>query len=103
MDIVLRNLVGTQVFIFIDDLIIFSNTAEEHARRLEEVLSRLWQANLQLHPGKCEIAQAEVRYLGYVLSDEGVTASPDKVAAVRKYPVPIYVKDVWAFLGLASL
>jgi hypothetical protein len=55
-----------------------------------------------LHPEKCEIAQPEVRYLGYVLSEKGVSAFPDKVAAVRKYPVPKNVKDVRAFLGLAS-
>ena len=67
MDIVLRNLIGTHCWIFIDDLIVFSNTAEEHAQRLEEVLRRLDEANLQLHPGKCEIAQPEVRYLGCVV------------------------------------
>ena len=102
MDIVLRNLIGTHCWIFIDDLIVFSNTAEEHAQRLEEVLRRLEEANLQLHPGKCEIAQPEVRYLGYVLSEKGVSASPDKVTAVRQYPVPKNFKDVRAFLGLAS-
>jgi len=102
MDIVLRNLIGTNCWIFIHDLIVFSNTAKEHAQRLEEVLRRLEEANLQLHPGKCEIAQPEVRYLGYVLSEKGVAASPDKVTAVRKYLVPKNVKDVRAFLGLAS-
>jgi len=54
-----------------------------------------------LHPGKCVIAQPDVRYLGYVLSEKGVSASPD-VTAVRQYPVPKNVKDVMAFLGLAS-
>ena len=102
MDIVLRNLVGTHCWIFVDDLLVFSNIAEEHARRLEEVLLRLDEANLQLHPGKCEIAQYEVRYLGYVLSEKGFFASPDKVTPVRQYSVPKHVKDVRAFLGLAS-
>ena len=80
----------------------FSNTAEEHAQRLVEVLRRLDQANSQLHPGKCVIAQPEVRYLGYVLSEKNVSASPDKVTVVRQYPVPKNVKDDMAFLGLAS-
>jgi hypothetical protein len=102
MDIVLRNLIGIHCWVFIDDLIVFSKTGEEHAQRLEEVLSRLEEANLQLHPGKCVIAKPEVRYLGYVLSDKSVTASPDKVKAVRQYPVPKNVKDVRAFLGVAS-
>jgi hypothetical protein len=102
MDIVLRNGIGTHCYVFIDDLIVFSKTAEEHAQLLEEVLSRLEEANLQLHPGKCVIAQLEVRYLGYVLSDKGVSPTPDKVTAVRQYPVPKYVKDVRALVGLAS-
>jgi len=89
--------------IFIDDLIVFSNTVEEHAQRLEEVLRRLDEANLQLHPGKCVIAQREVRYLSYVLSQKGVSASPDKMTAVRQYPVSKNVKNVRAFLGLASV
>jgi hypothetical protein len=63
MDIVLRNLIGTRVFIFIEDLIIFSDTAKEHAQRLQEVLRKFDEANLQLQPGKCKIAQPEVRYL----------------------------------------
>jgi len=102
MDIVLRNLIGTHCWIFIDNFIVFSNTAEKHAQRLEEVLRRLDEANLQLHPGKSEIAQLEVRYLGYVLSKKGVSASPDKLTAIRQYPVSKNVKDVRAFLGLAS-
>jgi hypothetical protein len=102
MDTVLRSVISTHCWVFIDDLIVFSKIAEEHAQRLEEVLSGLEEANLQLHPGKCVFAQPEVHYLGYVLSDKGVSASPDKVTAVRQYPVPKNVKDVGAFFGLAS-
>jgi hypothetical protein len=86
----------------VDDLVLYSNTAEEHARRLEHILQRFDQAKLQLHPGKCAFAQPEVQNLGYVLSEKGISASPDKVKAVRNYPKPKNVKDVRAFLGLAS-
>jgi len=51
MDIVLKNLVGTECWVFIDDVIIFSKSAEEHALRLENVLGRFDEANLLLHPG----------------------------------------------------
>jgi hypothetical protein len=102
MDVVLRNLVCTEAWIFIDDVIVFSKSAEEHAQRLGNVLQRFDEANLQLHPGKCVFAQPKVQYLGYVLSDKGVSASPDKVKAVERYPTPKNVKDVRAFLGLAS-
>jgi len=102
MDLVLKDLIGDELHVFIDDVIIFSKTAEEHAARLEHVLDRFDRANLQLHPQKCSIARPQVNYLGYVLSQDGITASPDKVKAVRNYPTPINVRDVRAFLGLAS-
>ena len=101
MDVVLQNLIGVQCYVFIDD-IIFSKSAEEHAARLENVLERFDKENLQLHPGKCAIAQPQVHYLGYVLSDNGVSASADKVKAVKNYPTPRSPKEDRAFLDLAS-
>jgi hypothetical protein len=100
MDVVLRKIIGVECYVFIDD-IIFSKSAE-HAARLENVLERFDKANVQLHPGKCEIAHPQVNYLGYVLSENGVSASADKVKAVKKYPTPRSPKEVRAFLGLAS-
>jgi hypothetical protein len=102
MDVVLRNLVGTEDWIFIDDVFVFSKSAEKHAQRLGNVLRRFDEANLQLHPGKCVFAQPEIQYLGYMISDKCISASPDKVKAVERYPTPKNVKDVRAFLGLAS-
>jgi hypothetical protein len=55
-----------------------------------------------LQPGKCTFALTQVNYFGYVVSRDGVTASPEKVLAVQKYPVPKNVKEVRSFLGLAS-
>jgi hypothetical protein len=75
---------------------------EEHARRLENVLQRFDQVELQLHPGKCVFAQSKLQYLGYVLSEEGDSASTIKLKAVKEYSTPINVRDVRAFLGLAS-
>ena len=102
MDTVLKDLVGDECHVFVDDDVVFWRTAEEHAARLEHVLERFDMANLQLHPQKCAFAQPQVNYLGYVLSQDGISASPDKVKAEKEYPVPKNVKDVRAFLGLAS-
>jgi hypothetical protein len=102
MNTVLKNLIGEELSVFVHDIVVFADSAEEHARRLENVLQRFDQAELQLHPGKCVFAQPKVQYLGYVLSEEGVSASPDKVKAVKEYPTPKNVRDVRAFLGLAS-
>ena len=102
MDTVLRSLIGTECHVFMDDILCFSQSAEEHAQRLENILRRFKEANLQLHHGKCMFAQPRVQYLGFVLSQDGISVSPDKVKAVREYPVPKCVKEVRAFLGLAS-
>jgi hypothetical protein len=102
MDVVLRNLTGELRFVFIEDNLVFADTIEEHARRLDEVLQRFEKAKLLLQPGKCTFALPQINYLGYVVSGDGVTASPEKVLAVRNYPVPKNVKEVRSFLGLAS-
>jgi hypothetical protein len=88
MDKVLGGLVGTEVYCYIDDLIVFSSTAKEHAVRLEHVLQRLENANLKLQPDKSFIAQPEVEYLGFIINASGVSANPAKVQAVRNDPVP---------------
>ena len=66
------------------------------------MLSTFDEANLQLHPKKCVFAQPEVQYLGFVLSEKGVSASIEKVKAVREYLTPKDVRDVTAILGLES-
>ena len=102
MDLVLRDLVGDECHEFIDDVIVFGNTIEEHASRLSRVLERFDRANLQLQPGNCVFAQPQVQYLGYVVSRDGIRASPDKTKAVRNFAVPKNVREVRSFLGLAS-
>jgi len=65
------------------------------------VLQKSDKANLQLRPAKCVFVQPEVQYLESVLSEDRISASADKVIAVRDYPAPRNVKHVQAFLGLA--
>jgi hypothetical protein len=101
MDVVLKELRGTECCTYMDDVILFSETIE-HAQRLEHVLQKFERANLQLQLSKCVFAQSQVQYLGYTISEEGITASPDKTSAVRQYPTPRSVKDVRSISGLAS-
>ena len=95
----MKDLVCTECWVFIDDVIIFSRSVQEHARRLENVLQRFDKANVQLHPGKCVFTQPQVNYLEFVLSEKGVSVSPDKIKAVRNYPTPKNVKDNRAYLS----
>jgi hypothetical protein len=80
---------------------IFTQTTQEHPQRLDKILHRFDRANVQLNPDKYMIAQPQVNYLEYVLSEKGVSASPNKEKAVRDYPTPKNVEEVRAFLGLA--
>jgi hypothetical protein len=91
--------IGVQCYVFIGD-IIFSNSADEHAAMSENVLVTFHKANLQLYPGKCAIAQTQVNYLRYVLSENGFSVFADKVKGVKIYPTPRSPKKVRAFLGL---
>jgi hypothetical protein len=84
------------------DVILYSDTAEEHARRLANVFGRFGRANLQLQQEKSVFAKDKVTYLGYELSYRGIETPPDKVKAVQNFPEPIQVKDVRAFIRLAS-
>jgi hypothetical protein len=102
MALVLRDLVGNECWVFINDVIIFGNTIEEHASRLSHVLERFERANLQLQQAKCKFAQPQVEYLGYIVSRDGIRASAEKTKAVKNFPVPKNVKEVRSFLGLAS-
>ena len=88
--------------IYLDDIIIFSSTFEEHLEHLEAVFARLKEHNLKLKASKCEFLKSEVKYLGHVVSEEGVKTDPEKLDALRSWPVPGNVKDVRTFLGFTG-
>jgi hypothetical protein len=83
MDRVLRNFTGPVCWSFIDDVLIFIDTVEEHARCLRHVLERFEKAHMQLEPSKCDSAKDPVTYLGYTLSGRGMESSSIKVKAVQ--------------------
>jgi hypothetical protein len=87
---------------FIDDIIVFSETWDDHKTHLKQVFDRLEQANLKLHPDKCKFACSEVPYLGYKISDKGLSVNIDEVRAVLEFPIPTCVRDVRSFLGMAN-
>ena len=88
--------------IYIDDIIVFSSSFDEHLNRLRLVFDRLRQANLKLKPGKCHFASSSVRFLGFVVSSSGIAPDPDKISAVQTFPVPTSVTEVRSFLGLCN-
>ena len=102
IDLVLAGLQWSRCLVYIDDLIIVGKSFQEHLRNLQEVLQRLREAGLKLKPSKCIFFQSSVKYLGHVVSREGVMADPDKVRKVATWPVPTSTKETQSFLGFAS-
>ena len=90
------------VVVFIDDILIFSTNAEEHAEHLRIVLSRLREHKLYAKFSKCEFWLKKVPFLGHVLSDEGISVDPTKVQEVLDWKAPTSVHEVRSFLGLAG-
>lgn len=91
-----------EVLVFLDDIIVFSKTLEEHETRLIKVLNRLKEYGLKLSPEKCKFFQTSVRYLGHVVSRNGVETDPEKVKALQTWPVPTDLKELRSFLGFAG-
>jgi len=102
MDKILRGIQFKYVMVYIDDICIFSATFEDHLKHIEEVLIRIRNAKLKLHPKKCKFAVQEVHYLGHILTSEGIKPNLDKIKAVRDCPVPKKLKQVRGFLGMAG-
>ena len=102
MERVLDGLQWHICLVYIDDIIIFSQTFEEHLKCLEEVFSRLIAAGLKLKPKKCFPFQQKVKYLGHEVSAAGISTDPAKTKAVSEWPVPTTVAEVQSFLGLCS-
>ena len=88
--------------VYMDDVIVPSATFEESIVRLELVFQRLSEANLKLKPSKCILFQHRVKFLGHIVSEEGVSTDPDKIMAVKEWSSPRSAKQVWSFLGLCS-
>ena len=88
--------------IYLDDVIVFSKTLEEHLLRLRAVFEKLNQARLKLKPLKCELFRQELIYLGHIVSTNSIQTDPKKVEAICKWPVPTNVTEVRSFLGFTN-
>ena len=98
METVLREMQWERAMLYLDDIIVFSDSVEEHLKRLEEILQRLRAANLMLKPSKCHFFKRQVKFLG----QDGVSTDPHKVEAIKEWPIPRRARDVRAFLGLTG-
>ena len=102
MNRVLCDVNWVECLVYIDDTVVIGRTFEQHLSNLGTVLSRLRQAGLKLQPAKCKLCQKEVRFLGHVISENGIATDPEKTAVIATWPVPESKKNIQQFLGLAN-
>ena len=102
MDRVLAGLHWETCLFYLDDIIVFSSTWEEHLARLRQVFERLRHANLKLGANKCAFAAKEVNYLGHRVTEEGLLPDSSFLVAIREIPPPKTATEVRSFLGLAG-
>ncbi|KAL0195002.1 hypothetical protein M9458_008574, partial [Cirrhinus mrigala] len=99
---VFRDMLNRYVIVYIDDILIFSNSLAEHVQHVRAVLQRLIQHQLYAKEEKCQFHQQNIAFLGYVISPEGVAMDDSKVKAVREWPRPKTLKELQRFLGFSN-
>lgn len=99
---VLRDFLNRFVFVYLDDILIFSHSPEEHVLHVRQVLQRLLENKLFVKSEKCEFNKSSVSFLGYVIESGQVRTDPEKVRAVAEWPRPENLKQLQRFLGFAN-
>jgi len=90
------------VFNYLDDLLVYSETFEEHVNHLEVVLERLKEAGLTVNPEKVDFAQPEISFLGHLVSSRGISVDPSKTQGIRDFPPPRDAKGIARFIGMIN-
>ena len=93
---------GDMVSVYVDDIICFSQTWQQHMRDLDTVFQRLQKTGLKVNLAKCQFAQTEVPFLGHLVSREGIKMDPRKVAAIDNMELPTDITQLRSFLGATS-
>jgi len=99
---VLREYIDLFVVVYLDDILIFSKTLEEHKEHVHKVLRKLQDAKLLVEPEKSEFHKQQVNYLGFVISPNQIEMDDKKIQAVQEWPEPTNVKEVRGFLGFTN-
>ena len=102
MQTVLEPVLGRCALVFLDDIIVYSESFEDHVTHLNEVLEALENHGLKVSPKKCSYAKTRLKYLGHVVSSQGIEVDEEKVRAIEQMPAPKTKRQVRGILGMAS-
>lgn len=99
---VLGGLLWTNCMAYLDDIVVFSNSFDQHLEDLDNVFGRIRACKLKIKPPKCSFAKSGIHYLGFVITAKGVEVDPENTAKVEKFAKPENKKDVRSFVGMSS-
>src|SRR4030095_7025515 len=99
---VIREYLDTCAVAYIDDILIYSNTLEEHILHVRQVLKKLLEHGLYVKLEKCQFSVQEISFLGFVISPQGISMDPDRISTISDWPIPRSVTDIQVFLGFAN-
>jgi hypothetical protein len=97
MNYALRDVLGKKALVYLDDVIIFSDTFEQHLKDLREVFELIREAKLTLKFKKCQFLQRSVNYLGHVITAEGIKPDPAKIEQIKNYKIPTSADEIRFF------
>ena len=99
---VFRDDISEILLVYLDDIIVFSSSLDQHLERLEIVFQRLRAHELKLKAEKCHLFKEKVPFLGHIVSSDGVRPDPGKIRVVSDWPTPTTLKGLRSFIGFAS-
>ena len=99
---VLQPVLGQGAQAFLDDVVVYSNSFEQHVKDIRKVFALLCDAGLKVSLKKCRFAQKSLKYLGHIVSETGITVDPEKVAAIKSMRIPRNVREIRKIIGMAS-
>ncbi|UYV65636.1 hypothetical protein LAZ67_3004918 [Cordylochernes scorpioides] len=102
MDKILKGLKWTMALCYLDDIVVYSKSFNEHLHRLEIILQCLDKAELRLNPKKCLFGTKRIRVFGHLVDSKGIYPDPEKIEAIAKFPTPKSITEVRSFIGLCS-
>ena len=98
----MSDLLDTCVVVYLDDIVIYSDTWEEHEKQVRKVMERLRTFGLYAKLSKCTFSTDTIEYLGFMVTPEGIRMEEDRIRTIREWPVPASVKDIQSFIGFAN-
>lgn len=102
MDDILRDYVGKFCHVYIDDIIVFSTSLEEHSNHLFKIIGTLKEANMKISLEKSEFYKNEVEFLGYIVGYNVIKTDPRKIETIQNYPLPTTLRQLRSFLGMSG-